>query len=84
MIPIQELFNRIRWDSEFAKGEFVIGYFDRVEGRTLQVPLREVHFTQEDHFAFQIVDDEGEFHTVPFHRVREVYKDEELIWRREH
>ena len=83
MIPIQELLNRIRWDHEFAKGEFVIGYYDRVEGRTIEVPLREVNFPPDNHFAFQVVDSEDEVHTVPFHRIKEIYKDGKRIWHRE-
>ena len=29
MIPIHELINRIRWNEAFAKGNFIIGYYDR-------------------------------------------------------
>lgn len=29
MIPIHELINRIRWDEALAKGNFIIGYYDR-------------------------------------------------------
>ena len=32
MIPIHELLNRIRWDAEFAKGTFELGYYDRDHG----------------------------------------------------
>ncbi len=84
MIPIQALLNRIRWDHDFAQGEFVIGYYDRVEDRIIKVPLRELYFDAEDHFSFQVYDDEDELHTVPFHRVKEVYKDGQMIWQRQH
>lgn len=84
MIPIQELLNRIRWDSGFARGEFVIGYYDRVEERIIKVPLRGLHFSADDHFAFQLLDGEDELHTVPLHRVKEVCRDGVLIWHREH
>lgn len=84
MIPIQDLLNRIRWDETFAKGEFIIGYYDRVEEHIIRVPFRELFFPEGDHFAFQLVDDEGETHSIPYHRVKEVYKDGELIWHREH
>lgn len=84
MIPIQELLARIRWDDEFAKGDFVIGYYDRVAEMVIQVPLRQIHVTQGDHFFFQITDPDGSIHEIPFHRVREVYKNKELIWHREH
>jgi hypothetical protein len=33
MQPIHELINRIRWDSEFAKGSFQLGYYDMTEDR---------------------------------------------------
>ena len=83
MKPIQELFSRIRWDKEFAKGRFEIGYYDRVKNDIVTVPLKAVHFTQGDHyFAFQFFDGEGGDHCVPFHRIREVRKDGELIWQR--
>ena len=49
MITIQELLNRINWDKEFAKGEFVIGYYDRVEKRVLKVPLRDIYFKSWPH-----------------------------------
>ena len=84
MQPIQDLLNRIRWDPEFAKGRFELGYYDRVEDRIIRVGLQELHFDRDDHFAFTLVDQDGEFHSVPLHRVKEVYKDDELIWHREH
>lgn len=83
MQPIQELLDRIRWDVEFAKGDFTIGYYDRMLDRIITVPFRELHFDPADRFFFQAVDEEGEIHSVPFHRVREVHKDGKLIWHRE-
>lgn len=82
MIPIQELLSRIRWDPEFGQGEFVIGYYDRVRNALTRVPLRELRFEPGDHYAFQFIDAAGEVHDVPLHRVREVYRNGELIWRR--
>ena len=84
MIPIQELLSRIRWDKAFAQGEFVIGYYDRVEDRIIRVPLRDIFFEPDDHFSFDLIDDEGVVHSIPLHRIKEVYKDEKLIWHREH
>lgn len=82
MTPIHELLNRIRWDPEFGRGEIVIGYYDRVADRIVHVPLRHVVIDHTDHFACQILDEEGGEHMVPFHRIREVYKDGALIWQR--
>ena len=82
MIPIHELLNRIRWDPEFARGNFELGYYDRAENRIISVPLKEITFPTESPSAFQLVDPEGQVHRVPFHRVREVYKDGQRIWHR--
>src|SRR5882724_1452053 len=82
MIPIHELLNRIRWDPEFARGSFELGYYDRAENRVILVPLKWVSFPPESPQTFQLVDAEGLTHRVPFHRVREVYRDSQRIWHR--
>ncbi len=83
MIPIQDLLHRIQWDSGFASGEFVLGYYDRVEDRIVRVPFQRVHFEKGEHFMFEAVEDDGGLHSVPLHRVREVWRNGELIWHRE-
>lgn len=82
MTPIHALLSRIRWDPEFGRGEFVIGYYDRVADRIMRVPLCQVYFDPADRFACQIIDADGESHMVPLHRIREVHKDGALIWQR--
>lgn len=84
MIPIQDLLNRIRWDPEFGHGRFQIGYYDRLEGRIIVIPLKEISRETGDHYCFDVVDQDGVIHSVPLHRIKEVYKDEKLIWHREH
>ena len=83
MTPIHELLNRIRWDKEYGDAVFVIGYYDHVEGSIILVPLNELSFDREDHFDFELIDDLGELHTIPLHRIRQVYRDGRLIWHRE-
>ena len=83
MITIRELLNRIRWDREYGRGEFTVGYFDRVEERIILVPLVQVRFGPDDHSSFQLTDAAGEPLAIPLHRVCEVYRNGELIWRRE-
>ena len=83
MIPIHELLNRIRWDPEFARGNFELGYYDRVEDRVILVPFKEVNFPEDDPQAMKLVDAEGRIQRVPLHRVREVYKDAQRIWQRQ-
>lgn len=84
MTPIQDLLNRLRWDEEFGRGDFVIGYHDRFNDSLVEVPLKELSFPEGDHFAFELTDDEGAIHSIPLHRIKAVYKNGELIWHREH
>jgi uncharacterized protein (UPF0248 family) len=82
MTPIRELLNRIRWDPEFGRANFEIGYFDRVLGIVIVVPFRNVEFTSHEPNAFKLTDAVGQTHHIPFHRVREVHQNGQCIWRR--
>lgn len=82
MIPIHDLLHRILWDPEFGRGEFEIGYEDHVAGRVVRVPFRRVRLERGERFAFEAVEDDGSMHRVPFHRVREVWRNGESIWHR--
>ena len=82
MQPIQDLLNRIRWDQEFSRGRFEVSYYDRVEKRMIRVPFQELQFEKNDHFAFELLDAYGEVHSIPLHRVHQVYINGELIWER--
>ncbi len=82
MIPIHELLNRIRWDPEFAQGNFQLGYYDRAENRVILVSLQELTFPDDSPQIFALTDLEGRVHRIPFHRVREVYRDSQRIWQR--
>jgi len=79
MTPIHELLSRIRHDKQFGRGQFEIGYLDRREGRIHRVSFHQIGFPQRR--AFEVLD-EGQRRRIPFHRVREVYKDGERIWQR--
>ena len=82
MIPIQDLLNRIIWDTAFSQGSFEIGYYDRVEDRIIKVALQQIELIKGDHFTFKLIDQYGETCSIPYHRIREVYKDGQLIWSR--
>jgi uncharacterized protein (UPF0248 family) len=83
MQPIHELLNRIHWDPEFGRGRFEIGYYDRLEKKIIRVPFMEVTQMPGNKFSFHVFDEDNIGHAVPMHRVREVYKDGELIWKRD-
>lgn len=57
--------NRIRWDEHWAADEFKIGYYDRVEDRLIVVSFNEIRYPKDDHFTFEVIDRDGELHSVP-------------------
>lgn len=84
MKPVQDILNRIRWDKNLTEDDFKIGYFDRVEQRIIVVAFKEIQFPLDDHFSFEVIDQEGALHSVPYHRVKAIYRNDRLIWHREH
>jgi len=82
MTPIHELLNRIRYDKEFGQGRFEIGYFDRREGTIHRVAIQHVEFPLGEGRAFELLDEFGQLRRIPFHRIREVYRDGLRIWQR--
>ncbi|MBW8306666.1 MAG: DUF504 domain-containing protein [Thiobacillus sp.] len=82
MIPIHELLSRIRWDAQHAKSRFVIGYWDRVAGTVLHADLREISWDADNPTFIDLLDEAGVAHSLPYHRIREVWQDGMLIWQR--
>jgi uncharacterized protein (UPF0248 family) len=82
MTPIQDLLHRIRWDPEFGKARFEIAYLDKVAGTLVRVPFAELHMDPGEPFGFELAGTHGDTHFIPYHRVREVYRDGVLIWQR--
>ena len=84
MTPIRKLLNRIHWDRTFGQPDFLIGYLDRIENRIILAGPREIRFPEDTADSFEVLDAEGQRHRVPFHRVKEVYRNGERIWQRTH
>jgi uncharacterized protein (UPF0248 family) len=82
MTPIHELLNRIRWDRDFGAAAFELGYLDRFERTIHRVALPDLAFPEGEHRTFEFTDDAGETRRVPLHRVRQVWRNGELIWQR--
>lgn len=80
MIPIHELLGRIRWDPEFGRGDFQLGYLDHRRGGIVRVPLARVSFPAGEHFTVNVLHDDGVARSIPYHRIREVLRDGVVIW----
>jgi uncharacterized protein (UPF0248 family) len=82
MRPLEELLDRIRWDAEFGKGTFALGYYDRLTREERIIPFESVTMDPQRPGTFALQDANGLVAHVPFHRVRKVYKDGAVIWQR--
>lgn len=82
MIPIHQLLSRIRFDRDFAQGEFVIGYQDRFSPDIIRVPLKEVVESPGGGQALELLNSAGELVSIPMHRIVEVQRDGVVIWER--
>lgn len=82
MIPIHKLLKKIVWDREFGRAEFALKYYDRLEDRLIKIDFQEIFFEEASPFAFHLLDSDGIAHTIPLHRIKEVYRNNELIWQR--
>ncbi len=82
MQPIDQVLNRIRWDREFGDALFEIGYYDRLVAGIIRRPLVDLLFEPGNKESFLLMDKEGVYQRIPLHRVREVYRNDELIWQR--
>jgi uncharacterized protein (UPF0248 family) len=82
MIPIHELLARIRWDRDFGRGRFELAYLDRGRKALVRLPLERIRISADDRFGFEALEEDGSVHSVPYHRVRAVWRDGALIWSR--
>jgi len=81
MQPLETLLHRIKWDAEFGRGEFALGYYDRVARKEQVVPFTSITMDPEKD-SFSLLDEDGLVAHIPLHRVRSVYKDGVAIWHR--
>lgn len=82
MQPLHELLHRIKWDAEFGKGAFALGYDDRVLRQETVVPFTAITLDPQRPATFAFRDEDGIVTHIPLHRVRTVYKDGAVIWHR--
>lgn len=61
---------------------FEIGYLDHVGQRIIRVSMRNITFERGDSFSFRLEDETGEVVTIPYHRIRQVYRNGTIIWER--
>ncbi|QNA90084.1 DUF504 domain-containing protein [Massilia sp. Dwa41.01b] len=82
MTPIQDILHRILWDNDFGNAHFTIGYYDRVWNRIVHISFERIVMDKGQHFSFDLIGRDGVARMIPYHRVREVLRNEVVVWRR--
>lgn len=83
MPPIQDILHRILWDTDFGNAHFTIGYHDRVWQRVVRISFERIVMEKGQHFSFDLIGRDGVARMIPYHRVREVLRNGEVVWQRE-
>ena len=83
MMPIHELLARIRWDSSFGHGLFMLGYIDHNTSELRFVPFNDVRPDTHNPSMLDFVDNRGGVVSVPLHRIYQVLRNGKTIWQRD-
>jgi uncharacterized protein (UPF0248 family) len=79
MMPIQDLFNKLKWDPNENPFLYTFFYFDRVANKLREVKYKDIAEVKDGYMT--IVKEEGEAQ-IPLHRIRVVKKGAEVVWER--
>ncbi len=90
METIRNFLNKIRWDSKYQEYEYSVAYYDRLCFREIKLPFVDIRDINQTHFTTDkcVVCDSGEAiefemdTCIPFHRVRKIYKNNEIVYER--
>ena len=71
------ILNKIKWDKSENPDETFVFYFDRIANKLVKIPFNSI---KEIGKSFLTVEKDGEEVEIPIHRVREIKRNEKLIW----
>lgn len=77
MIPVQEILNKIKWTGK--PEEHTLGIYDRKENKIIKIPMKNIASIDK---TFMLIKQEGIEKEIPLHRIRKIWKGEQLIWER--
>jgi len=76
MIDIKSMINKIIFDPREDSGEYLLYYYDRVEGSLVSLHIGDI-----DHIETNfLVTKDGR--DIPLHRIRKIEKQGEVVWER--
>ena len=79
MQPIKSLLNKIKWDNREKPEDYTIFYFDRISKTLIKLDYIDIKRFEDN---FIIIEKNDEEINIPMHRIREVRKSNEVVWKR--
>ena len=79
MQPIKSLLNKIKWDKREDPEQYSIFYFDRISKNLIELKYNDI---KKINGTFIIVERNDEEVNIPTHRIREVRKNNKIVWKR--
>lgn len=79
MLYIKEFLNKIKWDKNLNKEDFVIHYLDNVSKQLVPLNFNDIIRIEG---TFMVVDKDTEETHIPLHRIKKVYEKGIVVWKR--
>jgi len=78
MMSIKDFLNKIKWSKKENPDDYSIGYWDNVEKKLIFIGFNEIKKIER---SFLLLDMEEETY-IPMHRIKEVKKQGNIVWKR--
>lgn len=78
MIPIKQLFDKIKWDDRERPKEYIFYYMDRISQKLIPIKFDDILAING---TFLKLNREEET-LIPLHRIKKVSKNNKIIWER--
>jgi len=79
MQSIKSLLNKIKWDKREKPELYSIHYLDRISKKLIELDYNEI---KKINGTFIIIERNDEEVNIPTHRIREVRKENKVVWKR--
>ena len=79
MQPIKDLLNKIKWDKRELPEEYLVYYLDRISQKLIKINYINIKRFEDN---FIVIEKNNEETYIPMHRIKEVRKNNVLVWKR--
>lgn len=79
MITVKDFLNKIKWDKREKPEGYTFFYLDRFENQLKEIKCLDIKRIEGN---LIIIQKEGEEINIPMHRIKEIKKDNEIVWKR--